>query len=225
MPHLKIKYMVNLQSLQHLFEHLSFVKNGMIDEGYIKFSANWEKSAPFTDPAMLVLNEFRQKVYDLGLIGAYDNGIGFGNISCRVANEGLFYISGSKTGNFPKLDASHYALVTEVSAKDNQLSCTGPIIASSESMSHAVIYEECPEVNGVIHVHNLALWNELMHKVPTTDASAPYGSPEMVESIRRLLDETDLRQQRIFVMEGHEEGIFVFGKDLEDAMAVLRAVL
>jgi ribulose-5-phosphate 4-epimerase/fuculose-1-phosphate aldolase len=195
----------------------------MIDEGYIKFSANWQHAPPFSAPEIAQLNAFRQELYEIGLIGAYENGIGFGNISCRAESGGLFYISGSKTGNFAELDTCHYALVTDVRASENRLSCIGPIIASSESMSHAVIYEECPDVNGVIHVHDLHLWQSLMHKVPTTDASAPYGSPEMVESIRRLLGETSLRVSKIFVMEGHEEGIFTFGTDLSEAMAVLKS--
>jgi ribulose-5-phosphate 4-epimerase/fuculose-1-phosphate aldolase len=197
----------------------------MTDEGYIKFSADWTKAAAFPDAEIAELNDFRQMLYRMGLIGAYNNGIGFGNISRRVKNKGLFYISGSKTGNLAQLNASHYALVTAVAAAENRLRCTGPVMASSESMSHAVIYEECPEVNGVIHVHNLTLWKKLMHKVPTTDASAPYGSPEMVDSIRQLLHKTDLRKRRIFVMEGHEEGIFTFGENLGAAMSVLEAYL
>ena len=65
------------------------------------------------------------------------------------------------------------------------------------------------------------LWEFLLHKVPTTDAGAPYGSPEMARSIIRLLRETDLREQKIFVMEGHPEGIFSFGETLEAAAAVI----
>lgn len=197
----------------------------MIDEGYIKFSANWQKAPPFPYTIIAELNAYRQELYEMGLIGAYANGVGFGNISCRAEKEGLFFISGSKTGNFSHLDAGHYALVTAVSAAENCLSCTGPVIASSESMSHAVLYEECPGVNGVIHVHDLALWQKLMHKVPTTDASAPYGSPEMVACIRQLLHKTDLKKRRIFVMEGHEEGIFTFGEDLDEALSVLKEYL
>lgn len=197
----------------------------MTDEGYIKFSADWQKAPAFPAPKIAALNAYRQELYKMGLIGAYDNGIGFGNISRRSEGEGLFYISGSKTGNLSVLDARHYALVTDVAAEENRLSCTGPVIASSESMSHAVLYEECPEANGVIHVHNLSLWEKLMHHVPSTDASAPYGSPEMVESIRRLLHKTDLKKQKIFVMEGHREGIFTFGNDLADALQVLKAHL
>lgn len=72
-------------------------------------------------------------------------------------------------------------------------------------MSHAVIYCECPEVQGVIHIHNLEMWERLLHQVPTTDAAATYGSPEMAYSIIDLLQHTDLRSQGIFVMEEHRE--------------------
>lgn len=193
----------------------------MLDEGYIKFDASWEKAPPFPGEQIASLNDCRQRLYELGLIGAYDNGIGYGNISCRHGQSSQFFISGSKTGNLPQLDARHYALVTKVLPQENRLHCRGPVIASSESMSHAVIYQECPEVNAVVHIHHLGMWQRLMHQVPTTDAAAPYGSPAMVESIRSLLKETDLRHSRIFVMQGHEEGVFTFGKTLESATQVL----
>ena len=193
----------------------------MIDEGYIKFDAQWVRQPPLSAEWTRSLNAFRQKLYAQGLIGAYPEGVGFGNISCRQGGSHQFIISGSKTGNFPTLDERHYALVTEVNAAQNRLRCEGPIIASSESMSHAVIYEECPEVQAVIHVHHLPMWRRLMHRVPTTAADAPYGSPEMVESIRQLLRETALREQGVFVMEGHREGVFVFGQSLEAAYARL----
>ncbi len=160
-------------------------------------------------------------MYELGLIGAYPNGIGFGNISRRLGDEGQFVISGSATGNFTKLDERHYATVTRVDAQQNRLWCEGPIIASSESMSHAAVYQECPWVNGVIHVHHPGMWKALLHKVPTTDKNAPYGSPEMVASIIELMRETDLPERKVFVMEGHEEGIFTFGHSLAEAFEVL----
>jgi ribulose-5-phosphate 4-epimerase/fuculose-1-phosphate aldolase len=160
-------------------------------------------------------------MYQAGLIGAYPDGIGFGNISCRWKDTDQFLISGSATGNYQRLTGDHYSLVTSVDIDQNQLSCTGPIIASSESMSHAVIYRECPEVQGVIHIHNLEMWKRLLHQVPTTDAQATYGSPEMAYSIIDLLQRSDLREQRIFVMEGHREGVFAFGENLATAAAVI----
>lgn len=192
-----------------------------MDEGYIKFQADWTRTSPLSDPRLADLQIWRDRLYDLGLIGAYPDGIGFGNISCRYDDEGRFLISGSATGNLPRLTAGHYALVTEVDIDANRLRCEGPVIASSESMSHAVIYRECPWVNGVIHVHNLALWERLLYRAPTTDDSATYGSPEMAYSIIDLLQTTNLPEVKLFVMAGHREGIFSFGRNLDEAGEVL----
>ena len=187
------------------------------DEGYIKFQAKWQRSTALDWRQLEDLNRWRVKMYQLGLIGAYDNGIGFGNISCRWKDTDQFIISGSTTGNFEKLTAEHYALVKAVDIDQNTLVCEGPIIASSESMSHAVVYQAMPEVGGVIHVHHLELWQRLLHQVPTTAPEATYGSPEMAYSILDLIKHSDVKTQRIFVMEGHREGIFVFGRSLEEA--------
>ena len=196
----------------------------MMDEGYIKFQPVWTKTGGLPPKDWAELNRYRQKLYERQLIGAYDNGIGYGNISQRYpGEEGLFVISGSATGNFAELNADHYALVTAVDIDANRLHCRGPIVASSESMSHAVIYRELPWVQAVIHIHNLAMWQRLLHQVPTTDAAATYGSPEMAYSIIDLIRTTDLPERKLFVMEGHEEGVFAFGRDLSEAMEVTLA--
>lgn len=72
----------------------------MLDEGYIKYQSDWIKSTPLPYTAIQELNFWRAKLYQLGLLGAYANGIGFGNISQRWGTQdGLFVISGSTTGN------------------------------------------------------------------------------------------------------------------------------
>ncbi|NRB62308.1 MAG: class II aldolase/adducin family protein [Saprospiraceae bacterium] len=193
-----------------------------MDEGYIKFDAIWVKTDPFGENDLAQLNTFRQKVFELKLIGAYDNGIGYGNISQRqLPTKNPFYISGSATGNLSELLPTHYALVKDVRIDENQLFCEGPIVASSESMSHAVIYQTLPEVQAVIHVHHLNMWKSLLHSVPTTSQSATYGTPEMAYSIIDLLQSTHLPKTKLFVMEGHEEGVFVFGNSLAEAYAIL----
>ena len=197
----------------------------MHDEGYIKFNPEWEMAPPMPEAALQELLAWRARLYELGLIGAYDNGIGFGNISHRWGSGEQFVISGSATGLIPRLGPEHFTLVSRVDIDANRLWCQGPVIASSESMSHAVIYRECPEVRGVIHVHSLPLWEKLLHQVPTTDQRATYGSPEMALSIIHLLQTTPLREQGIFVMEGHREGIFTFGSTLDEAGAVLLGYL
>ena len=70
------------------------------NEGYIKFKCNWEKKGFFFPrEAFSYINNWRQKLYNHDLIGAYENGIGFGNLSMRVDNTDCFIISGSATGN------------------------------------------------------------------------------------------------------------------------------
>jgi len=194
----------------------------MIDEGYIKFHANWTNRQTLNQADIDELNVCRQQMYELGVIGAYENGIGFGNISKRVGDSSQFYISGSKTGNITTLHANHYAKVTAVDISNNALSCEGASIASSESMSHAVIYETCDWVNAVVHIHHYDLWKKILHKVPTTAPNVPYGSPEMAYSIIDLLNNTDAQEQKIFAMEGHEEGLFMFGEYLEEAAEVVK---
>lgn len=107
----------------------------------------------------------------------------------------------------------------------NELWCTGPIVASSEAMSHAVVYEACAWVGAVVHVHHFGLWEDLIDKGPTTQASATYGSPEMAYEIIRLLRESELPHLKIFAMAGHKEGIFTFGKDLQEASNLILSYL
>ena len=189
-----------------------------MDEGYIKFNCIWEKTSALPENQLAELNKARDQMYQQGLIGAYDNGIGFGNISQRWS-EHHFVISGSATGNFPKLNEQHYALVTHFDIDQNQVHCEGPIIASSESMSHAVIYQECPEINAVIHIHHLAFWKKLCGQIPTTSINAAYGSPEMAREIIRLLQQTSVRtKEQFFAMAGHEEGLIGFGQNMATAI-------
>lgn len=198
----------------------------MTDDGYIKFNCSWKKSAPMPEKEIKELNNFRDRLYKLNLIGAYSDGIGFGNISTRSKNnKNNFIISGSATGSIKKLGAEHYTLVTDFSLEKNTLSCSGPIKASSESMTHASIYKAAPEINAVIHVHNLALWKSLLNKVPTTDKSAAYGTPEMAREMIKLLKNPETMKKKIIVMAGHEEGIVTFGKNLDEAMSVLMGYL
>ena len=73
----------------------------MIDEGYIKYQCYWTSQDSVTEEEIIVLNQWRNRLYQLGLIGEYDNGIGFGNVSCRLNPENHFMISGTQTGAGP----------------------------------------------------------------------------------------------------------------------------
>ncbi len=196
-----------------------------MNESYIKFYTHWTKAPPLREDLLQNIIICRDTLHKIGLIGVYPNGIGYGNISQRYDTNGQFIISGSATGHLSKLSSEHYTLITKVNIDQNTVWCEGPITASSETMSHAVIYQTCPEVNAVIHVHHAALWQQLLHQIPTTDARATYGSPEMAYSIITLLQNTDLRRRKMFVMEGHPEGIFAFGESLIAATQGLKDLM
>ena len=195
-------------------------------EGYVKFNCEWEKSgAIISDSVYDIINNWRDILYNLKLIGANENEIGFGNISIRAKNKSDFIITGAGTGKIRKLTQKHYSKVTGYSLTKNSLVCKGPVKASSESLSHAIIYELDPEINAVIHVHNLEYWEKLIHQVPTTHEDIPYGTPEMAKEIIRLFRETDVSEKRILIMGGHQEGIITFGKDLDEAGGYLLAYI
>jgi ribulose-5-phosphate 4-epimerase/fuculose-1-phosphate aldolase len=176
-------------------------------------------TTPFA--GMVELNEHRRKLQQLGLIGVDASGIGFGNLSIRDGTTNKFYITGSMTGGKPALDLADYARVVSYDFGRNWLRCEGSNIASSESLTHAAIYESEPKAGAVIHCHDLKLWQERPVDIPATPEAADYGTPEMVQEVRRLFENTDVKSRKIFMMAGHEGGFVAFGKDLEDAYAVL----
>ncbi|MBW8334326.1 MAG: class II aldolase/adducin family protein [Prolixibacteraceae bacterium] len=184
-------------------------------EGYIKFNCNWmQEEFPFQEEIFSQLEIARTKLYALGLIGMYPDGIGFGNISVRSEENASFIITGSATGQFAKLDQSHYALVTGYDFEKKSISCSGLTKASAESLTHAAVYESLPEVGAVVHVHSLWLWEKLLNDYPTTSAEIEYGTPEMAYAVRKLASEI---KGKIIVMGGHREGILAFGSNLTEA--------
>ncbi|MGM5485540.1 MAG: HAD-IA family hydrolase, partial [Nanobdellota archaeon] len=190
------------------------------EEGYIKFKLEHKKTKALRYHKIKDINSYRQKLYKMGLIGAYENKIGYGNISRKV-KEGIL-ISGSTTGNYKRLNGDHYSIIYDYDIKNNKLYCKGPIKASSESMTHAAIYECDKSINAVIHVHDLSMWERYKDNLPTTSQDATYGTPEIAKEIKRLYKETELKDKKIAVLGGHKEGLIAFGNDLEEAFSVIK---
>ena len=163
------------------------------------------------------LNTWRDRLFSLGLIGVNAEGIGFGNLSVRKGNTSHFYISGSATGMHRHAGSGHYALVTDYSFRNNSLTCQGPVRASSESLSHAAIYEADANANSVIHVHHSKLWEYGMTRFPVTDPSSSFGTPEIARNISLLLQHDQVRANGILIMGGHPEGVLFFGHSPDQA--------
>lgn len=188
-----------------------------MSEGCIKYNLEWIKEDTVEYPQFRELNGWREKFYLLGMIGVYPDGVGFGNISARIDQTDAFVVSGSGTGALPKLGPNHYTPVVKCDMAKYSLTCQGPIKASSESFSHAIIYKTNPDIGAVIHVHNKQLWTNILKRVPTTAVGAAYGTLEMAQEIERLLMMSDAGTPKIIAMGGHEDGIISFGKDLSEA--------
>ena len=90
-------------------------------------------------------------------------------------------------------------------------------MASSESLSHAVIYDCSPETNAVIHIHNMIIWKDHIHKLPTTSPDVLYGTIDMAKEIIRLFKKTDVGSIKKIIMGGHQEGLIAFGSSLDEA--------
>jgi L-ribulose-5-phosphate 4-epimerase len=155
------------------------------------------------------------------LIGVDSTGIGFGNLSVRDGVSRNFYITGSATGGVPELTPTDCVRVMAYDFARNCLCYEGTAIPSSESLTHAAMYECDPTISAVIHCHDSVLWRTLLERAPTNSKAVAYGTPEMAYEIMRLFTVSDIRSRQILVMAGHEGGIVAFGKNLKETFDVL----
>ena len=167
------------------------------------------------------LNKYRRKLLALGVLGVDASGIGFGNLSIRNGATSRFYITGSATGGISELTPVDYAKVVAYDFARNWLQCEGSTVASSESLTHAAVYQSDPTAGAVIHCHDMTLWAALLDKAPTTSQRVEYGTPDMAYAVRRLFDITNVKRRKIFVMAAHDGGLVAFGRDLPEAFRIL----
>ena len=182
----------------------------------IRFTYDWREGAP---PIADDVVRWRNLLHKLNLVGAYPDGTGYGNLSVRRGDG--FAITAAKTGLIDELDGSHISLVTHCDVDNHFVVCQGPAMASSESVSHAIIYQCEPSVGAVVHIHSDLLWRYMLHTGVRTEVFAGAGTQEMTSEIRRLFEQKELSESGIFVMAGHLEGIMVFAKSMDDAGELL----
>lgn len=190
------------------------------DEGYIKFSFAHEAAPAPAHPWLHDLMRIRDDLHEWELIGVLPEGIGYGNISARIAGTGKFIITGSGTGlKFP-IETIHFCEVVSFDIDQNRVVCRGPLPASSESMSHGAIYAARPDAGTVIHIHDRLMFRLLIQEgAPQTPADAAFGTPEMAKAVGRLA--ATLPPVACLVMAGHEDGIIAFGPNPQSARDAL----
>ncbi|MDR0583953.1 MAG: class II aldolase/adducin family protein [Treponema sp.] len=189
-------------------------------EGYVKYSASHIQAPAVETPYWAELNDARTRLHELGLVGINPQGIGFGNVSVRVKGE-EFLISGTATGAAPVLSPDEYCLVVSFNIDENSIISSGPIRASSESMTHGAVYRAVPSANCVIHIHSRAIFDGMLRDhYPATPPEAEYGTPE----IARAAGACAAAQKSgggLIVLAGHDEGVIAFGASAGKTFALI----
>ena len=170
------------------------------------------------------LDAARTTLHDAGLIGVYPSGIGYGNISLRLAGN-LFLISGSGTGSSRLLGKQGYSLVHAFDPLKNTVASFGPVQASSESMTHGAVYGAANKARCVIHIHSPFLFTSLLAKgFPRTPESVAYGTPALSREVARLITEELSPSEGVFVTAGHNEGVFTYGESIASTLNLIRSL-
>lgn len=190
-------------------------------EGYVKYSAEHTMAPPIDVPQWTKLNDARSRLHQLGLVGALPNGVGFGNVSIRLqGNE--FLITGTATGAQPILGPDKYCLIKSFDFKKNRVVSAGPAQPSAESMTHGAVYQACPAVNCVMHIHSRIIFDGMVRdRYPATPEDITYGTPEIAFAIEKCVHELNKDEGRI-VMLGHDEGVIAYGPSVEKTFTLIR---
>jgi ribulose-5-phosphate 4-epimerase/fuculose-1-phosphate aldolase len=188
---------------------------------YVKFTSECVNTALTPFAGFAEFDAYRRKLIDLRLVGVDSNGVGFGNLSIREGMTNHFYITGSGTGGISELTLANCAKVIAYDFENNWVQYEGLTMPSSESLTHAAIYKFNTTLQAVIHCHDARLWLALLNEIPTTAKAVAYGTPEMAYEIMRLFANSDVQSRKILAMAGHEGGIVTFGRNLEEAFAIL----
>lgn len=193
------------------------------DEGVVKYHAVHRDGSAPAHPLLNKLDQVRTQLFDLGLVGVYPDGVGYGNVSIR--NKSGCIISGTGTGARRILGANCYCYVRSFEIKANTVHTEGPIQASSESMTHCAIYQANQAINCVLHIHNLRLWRQLLDQgYPSTPVEIPYGTPKMAQGMAAIVQKL-ASPSNLLVMTGHEEGIIAYGPTIDLALNQIQAAL
>ncbi|MGB0647290.1 MAG: class II aldolase/adducin family protein [Bradymonadia bacterium] len=177
------------------------------------------------------LNEWRFVLKQFGWLGQapdrYD-GLGFGNLSVRVGSRTSeighrqFLISGSQTGHLPTLPDSHIAWISAYTVMQNEVTHATHALPSSETLTHAAIYDSNANMRACIHVHCPVIWNNCDRlNLPYVPKQVPYGTVEMARNILDLQRKISPLDPKPIVMKGHEDGVICGASSLEVAFLSL----
>ena len=201
-------------------------------DGVIKFACRWKQSDCISETDLGDLPAARRTLIGLGLIGVGADGIGYGNLSMRripracvtVGHEPIsvgFLVTGSQTGHLKNPGPEAYSFVNVWDCERNWLECVGLCKASSESLSHAALYELSSEIKAVVHVHGSTIWNAWENPETRTNENIPYGTPAMALELQRIALQHARLDEGVLCMGGHKDGIIAWARSVTEATALI----
>jgi len=196
-------------------------------EGVVRFRLDQRPGPPPTAAELAPLRAWHRICHALRLVGQRPDrygGYAYGNLS-RRSGDG-FLISGTQTGGREELGAGDYARVLAWDLEHNRVVACGPTRPSSESLTHAALYDAMRTAGFVIHAHSPEIWRHAgALGLPVTDPAVAYGTPEMAAEVLGLFRSGTLEERGLFAMGGHEDGIVAYGPDDEAAGELLVTTL
>jgi L-ribulose-5-phosphate 4-epimerase len=204
-------------------------------EGVIRFALEHDRRAlepRLYGETVAALAAWREVLARLDLVGrdpARYEGLGYGNVSARLGPFGdvgrgrrRFVISGTQTGGLPALTLDHVCVVERYDIGRGEVWSSGPVPPSSESLTHAAIYDIAPAARVVLHAHAPEIWrNARALAIPVTREGAANGTVDMALEVQRLWRESTLSATGILAMAGHEDGVIAFGGSADEAGAIM----
>jgi hypothetical protein len=197
-------------------------------EGVIQFSYTLAPGSAAMDADVFsALAAWRSILRDLEILGEDPErygGFGYGNLSVRQASGG-FMITASQTSGCAVLERDQLVQVTRSDLAGFRVNAVGSMAPSSESLTHAIVYDADPRVNVVFHVHSPVIWRARERLgIPATAADVPYGTPAMAKAVYTLMTR-EQRRPLLFATAGHEDGVFAAGATIPECGALLVSCL
>ncbi len=190
-------------------------------EGVIKYSGRWRQGPAPCHAQLGELQRVREQLWCRGWLGVDLGGIGYGNVSLRAAAPGEFVISGTQTSGERHLAAEGFTRVLRAEPASGQLDVEGPCRASSESLSHAALYESCPAAGAVLHIHSAPLWMHALATRASTSKQAEYGTPALALAVSQVMRELAAPLSGVIALAGHQDGLLSWGCAPEAALDAL----
>lgn len=189
-------------------------------EGVVKYALDFRPGPALPAAVLAPLIHWQRALGAHGLVGrdpARYDGLAYGNLSLRL-DDGGFAISASQSADVAEPTPQHYARVCDWDCAGNRVAATGPAPPSSESLSHAALYDADPAIRCVLHLHSAPIWQQRARLgIASTAAGIAYGTPAMAAAVARLYRAHGFAGHGSLAMAGHVDGVLCFGRDADEA--------